>query len=567
LPSPLFNKLKIKEPIIKKISILVFIWSALVFFLNLQYNFIDNYDITLFWVSISLMIGTVIYQIIFIKNNIFVLFEIFIIYISLHLIYQIGFYGFYGSDSYVDYNFLKTILNDQNFVLGQSVDGWPMLHIFTSSTTLITKIDPLIVAKFLPSFISSIIVLPFYLLVYNIYKNRKIALFSCLILGTVPQFVSFEAAFVRETIALFFIILFLYLLYVSKKKSDYRLTLLTLVLIPVIVFSHHFTSLIIILVLSTYLATSKIIPYMYRKDTNIKSKLSGGININMIFLTTFIAIISYWVYHAIFVLEQSSLIFFEVVGLREITATYAEQIQLSAPIVTLRGNITYYGFFFFHLLFSFILLIKFIRIKNRQKIEDTTFIMFFYLCMFYSFLALYVLGSLLFPDRFLPFAWIFGIIPLVGFLLTLKKDVFKAALAILLVFFVIFNVYSIDPEFYTGNVSSLENVATEREYVIAEQFSFPEVYYGYSGVFGAIYDIQGIDPLTAGKYLGDMEGSFNYSTMAVINENIYLKDLQNIKEKSKEGYDTVIRVLSYKNDKNVNKICDLGNLYLLKGVG
>ena len=113
------------------------------------------------------MIGIIIYQIFFLKNNIFVLFEIFIIYLLLHLIYQMGFYGFYGSDSYVDYNFLKTILNNNGFVLGQSVDGWPMIHIFFTSTSLISKIDPFILAKFLPSLISSFIVFPYYLLINN----------------------------------------------------------------------------------------------------------------------------------------------------------------------------------------------------------------------------------------------------------------------------------------------------------------------------------------------------------------------------------------------------------------
>ena len=228
--SYLNNKLQIHNRIIQKLTILVFIWSALLFFLNLQYNFLDDGGFLVFWISILFMIGTVIFQIFFIKNNLFVLFEILIFYFFLHLVFQIGFYGLRGTDSYVDFNLLKTILNDNNFVLGQDVNGWPMLHIFSSSLTFITKIDPIIVAKFLPSFISSIIVLPFYLLVYSIYKNRKIALFSCLIFGTIPQFVSFESAFVRETYALFILVLFVYLLYISKKRNDYRLTWLTMLL-------------------------------------------------------------------------------------------------------------------------------------------------------------------------------------------------------------------------------------------------------------------------------------------------------------------------------------------------
>lgn len=560
------NRLKLEEPIIKKLSILIFIWIALLFFLNLQYDLLDTYDIIIFWLSILIMFGVVIYQIFFIKNNIFVLFEILIIYFFLHLIFQIGYYGLRGSDSYIDYNLLKTILNDHTFVLGQGVNGWPMIHIFSSSLSLVTKIDPLLVAKFLPSVISSIIVLPFYLLVYNFYKNRKIALFSCLIFGTIPQFVSFEASFVREIFAFFIMILFFYVLYISKKRNDYRLTLFLFLLIPVIVFAHHFTSLMIIVLLAIYLVVSKIILYINRKDVNIKKKLSGIINIKMIFLVVLVAIIAYWVYHAVFVVEYSSDILYEGLGFKEVTATYAQQLQLNAPIVTIQGKILYYGFFFFHFLFSLILLISLIRRKNNHKIEDTSFTIFFFFCMFYAFLALYIIGSLLFPDRFLPFAWLFGIIPITSFIFFLKKDLIKKALVVLLIFFIIFNVYNIDPEIITGKVSLQENIATEKEYIIAEQFNFPEKYFGYGGAFGAIYDIQGIDPRTGGKSLEKIDIFFDNSTLAVINDEIYLKDLQNFKEKSKEEYDMVIRILSYKNDKDFDKICDFGSIYILKGI-
>jgi len=299
LPSSIIKNITQEEPILKKLSILIFIWSALLFFLNLQYDFLDTYDIILFWLPVLIMLGVIVYQIFFIKNNIFVLFEILIIYFLLHLVFQLGYYGLRGGDSYIDYNLLKTIINNHYFVLGQGVDGWPMIHIFSSSFSLVTKVDSLLVAKFLPSFISSIIVLPFYFLIYNIYKDRKIALLSCLIFGTIPHFVSFEAAFVREIFAFFIMILFFYILYISKKRNDYHLLLLIFLLIPVIVFAHHFTSLMIIVLLGIYLAVSKLILYICRKDLNINKRLSGIINIKMVFLVVLIAVIAYWVYHAV----------------------------------------------------------------------------------------------------------------------------------------------------------------------------------------------------------------------------------------------------------------------------
>ena len=560
-----FNKLRLDNSITNKLLILVFIWSSLIFFLNLQLNLSDADHTILFWFSILLMFGSVLYQIFYTENKIFVFFEIFIFILLLHLVHQLGFYGLNGSDPYIDYNLLKTIVNNHHFVLGQDVDGWPMMHIFSSAITFVTKIDPFIIAKFLPSFISSIIILPYYLLVYQISRNKKVALFSCLVFSTIPKFMDFEASFVRETFALFIMIFFIYVIYISKKRNDNRFTMLPFLLIAVVVFAHHLTAFLILLLLGVYIAASKLIPFIYRKDETFISKLSGRININIIFLTTLIAVVAYWIYHAVFVLKHSIDFIDEILGLKYVTTTYAASINLNAPIITLQGNIIYYGFFLFHLLFSLILLIKFIKIKNEQKIEDTSFSLFFFFCMFYAFLALYIVSSLPYPDRFLPFAWMFGIIPLTGFLLTFKKNIFKKILVILIVVFMLYNVYNIDPNYYSGTASNTGTVATEKEYIIAQRYDFPDKYYGYNGVVAAIFDIQGIKQRTGGISIGELGDSFDYTSMAVISEQIYSKDLLYLKEKSQEEYDKVIRVISYKNYINIDKICDFGSIYILKG--
>ena len=566
-----FFKYQLKtEFTLKKVSILIFIWAVFIFFLNLQINFADEYDVAIFWLSILIMIGIVVYQIFFLKNNSFVLIEIFIIYLSLHLTFQVGFYGLGESDSYIDYNFFKTILNDHNFILGQDVtgwhvDGWPMIHIFSSSLSLITKIDPLLIAKFLPSFISSIIVIPLYLLVKNIFKDKKVALFSCLIFSTIPQFMIFEGLFVREIFAFFIMILFFNILYISRRRSIYSFTFLSIILIPVIVLSHHFTSFMIIILLGIYLGVSIIIPYLYHKDVNILNRLSGKINIKIIFLIISVSAISYWIFQAVFIMDFPYIIFSELVGLEETTPYATQYLNLGAPIVTLKGNIVYYGFFFFHGLFALILLIKLIIRKNIQKIEDTSFTMFFFFCMVFGYLSLYILGSFIFPDRYLPFAWIFGIIPLTGFLLILKKDFFKKILTLLLISFIVFNLYNIDSDYYTGNASLTSVVATEKEYLIAEQINFTEEYHGYVGAVGAIYDVQGIEQRTKGKSLNEIRDFYNFSTMAVINDDIYLSEINNLKEKSQENYLKAIEILSYKNYTGIDKIYDLGNIYVLKG--
>lgn len=550
------------ETQVAKISIILFIWGALFFFLKLQYNFLDGYDIALFWISILVMFGVIIYQIFFLENNKFVLFEIFIVYFLLHLVYQAGYYGLRGSDSYIDYNTLKTILSHHQIIVGQdSQTSWPMIHIFSSITTLITKINPLLIAKILPSFITSIIVLPLYLLINHIYKNKKVALFSCLLFGFTPAFISTEALFIREIFAFFIFILLFYVLYVANQRKDRRFGLLSIILIPVVIFSHHFTSFMLIIFLTIYIVVSQVIPFLYRKDKNIEF---SNVQINTFFPLLIITIISYWCYIAVFIFKEFFKIYYDITGAKEF-APYSERVNLGGPIATLEGNIIYYGFFFFQGILCLILLITLIRKRNKYKIEDTSFTLFLYFCLFFGFLSLFVFGSILYPDRFLPFGWILGLIPLSVLLFNLKKKRYKAILMVILISFSIYNIYNIDPSFFTGNAHLTGTIATEEEYAIAKTISIPTTYYGYLSVFGAIYDIQGVEfkegrgknPITSIDFP-------NSSTLAIIYKDLYLHYSINVKIKSPKYYDRIMKILLYENFNDVNKICDLGDIYVLK---
>jgi hypothetical protein len=512
------------------------------------------------------MMSIILYQIFFLKNNTFVLFEIFLVCFLLHLIYEVGYYGLRGNDPYIDYNFFKSILSDHHFTLiqsqGVSVNGWPMIHILSSATSFTTKISPLLIAKFLPLFISSIIVMPLFLVVQELFKNKKVALFSCLIFGTIPKFISFEGLFVRETYGLFIIILFFYILYISKERSDYHFGLLSIILIPVIVFSHHLSSFMLIVLLAIYIVVSKLLPFLSSNQSNLRKKLSD--NYLTVFLLILFSTLSYWTFNSNNIINLFKNIFSDFFSTRQVITTYAEKINLISPIVTLRGNIIYYGFFFFHISFCFILLIRLLLIKKfNQKSEEVAFTLFLYFCLFYAFLALFILGSLPFPDRFLPFGWMFGIIPLVGLLLLIKNGKLKGVLVVLLISFCIFNLYNIEPEYYTGN-ASIKVVSTEKDYLIAEQFNFPEKYYGYPGVAGAIYDVQGIEQGFGSRNIEKIGDISNFSSIAIINDKMYLDSVNILKEKSIKDYTLVIEILSYKNQKNVDKICDFSNIYILR---
>jgi len=551
-----------------KLSIIIFIWSALLFFVNLLFHFSQEFSIIFFWLSTLLMVGIVIYQIFFLKNNTFVLFEIFIIYLFLHLVYQIGYYGLRGSDSYVDYNLFKTILYTNHLNITQGVNGWPMIHLLSSGFSIITKIDPLLVAKYIPSFITSIIVLPIYLLSYAIYKDKKIALLSCLFFGFIPQFMNFDALFVRETFGIFIMILFVYIVYVAKRKNDIRYIGLLLILIPILVFSHHFTGLVLLIFLGGYFVFSLGVPYFYRILFKKKIEFSGLIDIKIITLIVFISIITYWFYIKggdwanAFILGNIE----NIINPSSNSSAYSQGVGIGTPIVTLKGNIIYYGFLFFHFLFSLILLIYLIIKKNIEKIEDISFSAVFYFCLGYGYLVLYTINSNINPDRLLSFGWICGTIPLIGLFINIRKKILKKIFFVICISFIVFNLYNIDTNYITGNTASMSNITTEKEYLIAKKINFPPNYYGYPSVVAVIYDVQGI-PQSAGKSSDNIQDFRHSSTLAVINDLPLLNSLENLKIKSKEQYDKINEILSYKNTKDIDKIYDLGNIYVLRGGG
>ena len=164
-------------------------------------------------------------------------------------------------------------------------------------------------------------------------------------------------------------------------------------------------------------------------------------------------------------------------------------------------------------------------------------------------------------------AWILIVIFLILFILPqFLKDIGKKILVVLLISFIVFNLYNIDTQNYTYNASFTGGAATEKEYLIAKRISFPNEYYGYIAAVAAIYDVQGIEQRLGGtdiEYM-NLTDFRNSLSMAVINEVIFNNDLINLKQKSPESYSRLVELLSYKNYINVDKICDFGHIYVIK---
>jgi hypothetical protein len=192
--------------------------------------------------------------------------------------------------------------------------------------------------------------------------------------------------------------------------------------------------------------------------------------------------------------------------------------------------------------------------------------------MFLGFISLYFIKDIGFPDRFIPFGLMFGLIPLVGILVFFKKDRYKKIIALFLVFFIFYNIYSIDPAYLSGDVNSPGVNAGDKEYTIAQTIQFPSLYYGYSALVGAIYDVQGIAQRTNGKVVENLNISAvrQNSDTIIINLGTYLFNTNSLEAAKKKGlasYNLKMEILSLKNQFYINKICDLGDVYIVQAKG
>lgn len=575
----------------EKILVIVFTLAFTLFFINLNLNL--GYSQSLYWISLLSMLGAILYHIFKVENPKvgIIIFEILILNVSLHLIYQVGFSGLYSRDSYDDMKFLEIILYNKQFDLAEvkGISNWPNLHLLTAFLVNTTGIDHFILVKYLPTIFSMITILGIYMLGKEIYNDYKIALVACLIFITIPKFISFGSIFIREIFGIFALVFCFYFIYTSKLK-DKRFTLLALLFIIIIAFSHHFSSFVFLILVMTFLTLTKLIPFFgkryslpYKKsEINYRDLKFFNINLQTIFFILLVVLLSYWIYQAFFVWDNVGRFVSNLFTIGELP-DYSASTGITSGIVTLRGHIIYYGFFLFFGLFGLILTLKLFLDKNKHKIEESTLIFFLLFCGFYGFMSIFFLESLISPDRMLTYGWLLGCIPLAAVLITLKdKKIIKKAFIVLIISFLIFNIYNIPTEYFDKDLNVL-GLANDKEYAIAETIKLPisyrltndpkvrygylDVYYGYEGARNAIYDKQntlGENLLNIPTYRNSSKLNFtNQSSIIIISEDYVFKDLNIIKTKSPQQYALLIQIKQFKNQQT-NRIADLGSgIYIL----
>ena len=458
-------------------------------------------SVTLFWAAVSLMLGTIVYQSLRIELSPsyakVVLLEIAVICFVFHLIYQIPYYGLVGTDVYGDMASAKGILFS-GFVMGDpqytsNLSYFPMIHIFGAMLSLITNIDLFYVVKWFPSLLDVALILVLYLLVRSAFKEEKIALLSALLFACLEHHILFSSLFVRQTYALVLAICCVYL-YFSAKHFPSPVTSYALSIVCLIgtVFAHHLTSFMLLIFISIHLLVTKVSKVPSIRRAFFGANIMGEKATTTFLLIAVVALFAYWINVVMSPLYTLGRFVRDVFTPRRWgVGTYAEMIGISpASIGTIRRFIIVYGFYIFYLIFYLILLYRLLPRAKKHRLETYSFTLFLFLSGLTGFLLLHFVAPGAFPDRFLMLGWLFGFAPLVVAILKCKYKWPKRVGVFLLVAFMLFNIYIIDPTAWDARAEGVPVATSEEEYALANTFDFSSgEIIGSRGIVMAIYDV------------------------------------------------------------------------------
>ena len=457
--------------------------------------------VTLFWVAVALMLGTITYQSLGIKLSPsyaqVVLLQIAAACFAFHMIYQIPYYGLRGADAYVDMASVKGILSS-GFVMGDprhinSTSYFPMIHVFGAMVSLVTSIGLFSVVKWFPSLLDIALIPLLYLLVRRISGEEKIALLSVLLFACLQHHVLFGSLFVRQTYALVLAVCCLYL-YFSARHSPYPTTNYALSIVSLMgtVLAHHLTSFVLLIFLLVHFMIGKgsEVPFLRRAffGSYITEEKVGV----TFLLIASVAIFAYWMYVVMSPIYTLVTFVENLFGVGQWGGwTYADEAGISAATIrTIRGYIIFYGFYSFHLVFGIILLYGLLFGVKSRRLELYSFTLLLFLCGLIGGLSLYFVATGVFPDRFLMFGWLFGFAPLVVAILKGKSRSLQRAGVFLLFAFMLFNVYMIDPSAWDARAEKGLTIVSEDDYALANTFDLSSAQlFGPQSIVMAIYDV------------------------------------------------------------------------------
>lgn len=209
-------------------------------------------QMTLFYFfGFGLIIASIIYGLLKDKP---MLFQAIILFLLLRL-YPIVRYGkVLWTDSYFEFGGVMMVLTkgfvdiasslfSQNYFVAAYL-GWPSLHLFASSLTLLTGISLEYLVMFLGVALGVVQLLIIWLIAKALFKEIKISYYTVLVFSVLPPLIYWQTQFVRMNLALTFLLFSIYLLILKFKKGSFQYKLLFFIFSGLLIFTHHLTALV-----------------------------------------------------------------------------------------------------------------------------------------------------------------------------------------------------------------------------------------------------------------------------------------------------------------------------------
>jgi len=270
-------------------SILFFVFYGLSFLTLLQ----GFYTKTVwYYVFISLCAGVIATEILFVKTKTqgtLNLIKSFLLVLNITLSNQILFpYGISLPDLGYHLRMLFSIVNDGHVPQIGGYEYFPCHHILAAANVLICGSDPKVTYLYLGGFTICLGML-FVFLIGKKFGNLQFGLFAALIYAFLDYLIMYGSHPVHQaynyslSIMLFAVILYVY------KKRDPRFSAFYPILVTTMVFTHHYSAMIILIVLSSLL----IVEIFQRiKESDYKFKFPGLVQIYVVIL------FAQWMYYS-----------------------------------------------------------------------------------------------------------------------------------------------------------------------------------------------------------------------------------------------------------------------------
>lgn len=247
-----------------------------------------------YYIFISLCAGVIATEILFVKTKaqgMLNLTKSFLLVLNITLSNQILFpYGISLSDLGIHLNILFPIVNNGYVPHVSGYEFFPCHHILVAASSLIAGSDPREMYLYLGGFVICLGML-FVFLIGRKLMNLQFGLFAALIYTCLDCLIMYGSHPVHQSYSYFLsIALFAVILYAYEKR-DPRFTVFFVILITSMVFTHHYSAMIISIVLSSLV----MVEIFYRiTENDYKFRLSG------LFQMFLVILFAQWIYYANF---------------------------------------------------------------------------------------------------------------------------------------------------------------------------------------------------------------------------------------------------------------------------